>query len=338
MRNTRICRQYQLFTFCPKPSDTRILTDECNDDEAEASEADSLLSQSRKAFPMTNGSSFTTAPAKGGPSDLNLSTAESTALVGRAPMSSSDGAAGLSVEVYPIVEQVISVSPSPAAQGESDLLTTPTDVMAPHQIAYMAMVFSPMWLAAGYTFNLSLCTLCHTGTSVASNTVISSTTSLWALLISVVLLGEKASWGKLAAVVLSCVGAAVITSDDKGESSVAGDWLCLFSAIGFGLASVLLKAWSPKDDSINYPMFFGFLGLFHTILCIPILFLMDYYGFETFARVDEKLIIFLTVNGLFGTVLSNVCECVHLTTFQLDHCLVLSLAIRQPAHDHSQDD
>jgi drug/metabolite transporter (DMT)-like permease len=79
----------------------------------------------------------------------------------------------------------------------------------------MALVFAPIWLAAGYAFNLSLCARCQTGTSVASNTVISSTTSLWALLMSVVMLGESASVSKLAAVVLSCIGAGIIASDDK---------------------------------------------------------------------------------------------------------------------------
>ena len=75
------------------------------------------------------------------------------------------------------------------------------------------------------------------GTSVSSNTVISSTTSLWALLISVLVLNEKASIPKLASVIVSCVGAALIAGQDKGESSVMGDGVCLVSAILFGLCS-----------------------------------------------------------------------------------------------------
>lgn len=173
----------------------------------------------------------------------------------------------------------------------------------------MALVFAPLNLAAGYAFNLSLCTKCGTGTTVASNTVISSTTSLWALLISVVMLGETASAFKLLAVVASCVGAAVIASDDQGNSSLVGDSLSLFSAVGFGLTSVLIKWYSPSDDAVNYPMFFGFFGVVHTILAVPCLFALDAYGVETFHALDKDTVVCLTINGLFGTVLSNVCEC-----------------------------
>ena len=35
--------------------------------------------------------------------------------------------------------------------------------MAPHQVAVGAALFVPIWLLAGYTFNLSLCTSCGTG-------------------------------------------------------------------------------------------------------------------------------------------------------------------------------
>lgn len=178
--------------------------------------------------------------------------------------------------------------------------------MAPHQVAVGAALFVPIWLLAGYTFNLSLCTSCGTGTSVSSNTVISSTTSLWALLISVLVLNEKASIPKLASVIVSCVGAALIAGQDKGESSVMGDGVCLVSAILFGLCSVLLKKFAPEEGALNMPMFFGFLGLFHTIICIPLLFLLHSLGIETYEPPSDKLLAFLTANAVFGTVLSNV--------------------------------
>jgi hypothetical protein len=37
------------------------------------------------------------------------------------------------------------------------------EAMAPHQVAVGAALFVPIWLLAGYTFNLSLCTSCGTG-------------------------------------------------------------------------------------------------------------------------------------------------------------------------------
>jgi solute carrier family 35, member F5 len=46
----------------------------------------------------------------------------------------------------------------------------------------IAAIFSPIWFVANYAFNLSL-----TQTSVASSTVISATSSLWTLLLGVII-------------------------------------------------------------------------------------------------------------------------------------------------------
>ncbi|KAH9599975.1 hypothetical protein LSM04_005924 [Trypanosoma melophagium] len=58
-----------------------------------------------------------------------------------------------------------------------------------------ACLFCPFWFVANYLFNLSL-----SRTSVASNTVLSSTSFIWALLLSVVLLGHRVSLFKVGAV------------------------------------------------------------------------------------------------------------------------------------------
>lgn len=50
------------------------------------------------------------------------------------------------------------------------------------------------------------------------------------------------------------------------------------------------------------------LRLFHSALAVPCLFVLDAYGIETFQPLDQNLVACLTINGIFGTVLSNVCE------------------------------
>lgn len=86
---------------------------------------------------------------------------------------------------------------------------------------------------------------------MSSNTVISSTTSLWALLISVIMLDEKASIAKLASVIVSCVGAALIAGQDQGQSSVLGDAACLLSSILFGLCSGEIINFFPRARQSN---------------------------------------------------------------------------------------
>lgn len=71
-------------------------------------------------------------------------------------------------------------------------------------------------------------------------------------------------------------------------------------------SAVLLKKFAPEEGTLNMPMFFGFLGLFHTIICLPLLLLLHCLGVETFQPISRQLLSFLTFNAVFGTVLSNV--------------------------------
>eukprot|EP00293_Proteomonas_sulcata_P008966 CAMPEP_0184305278 /NCGR_PEP_ID=MMETSP1049-20130417/14593_1 /TAXON_ID=77928 /ORGANISM="Proteomonas sulcata, Strain CCMP704" /LENGTH=151 /DNA_ID=CAMNT_0026617307 /DNA_START=381 /DNA_END=836 /DNA_ORIENTATION=+ len=53
-------------------------------------------------------------------------------------------------------------------------------------------------------------------------------------------------------------------------------------------------------------MFFGFLGLIHSLFCIPILAILHFSNFEIFKPLTIEVSLYLSVNGLLGTVLSNV--------------------------------
>lgn len=62
----------------------------------------------------------------------------------------------------------------------------PPEQLSPRETARLAAVLCPLWFALNYTFNWSL-----SRTSVASNTILSSTSSLWTLALGVALLGER---------------------------------------------------------------------------------------------------------------------------------------------------
>ena len=69
-------------------------------------------------------------------------------------------------------------------------------------------------LPSPQAFNASLCISCGSGTSVSSNTVISSTSSGFTLMLSAVLLHEKLTATKIACVCISMAGVVLVTTAD----------------------------------------------------------------------------------------------------------------------------
>mmetsp|Transcript_1461 Transcript_1461/g.3263 ORF Transcript_1461/g.3263 Transcript_1461/m.3263 type:complete len:409 (-) Transcript_1461:53-1279(-) len=189
-------------------------------------------------------------------------------------------------------------------------LYQPVTTMLPAaEVAKLAASFVPFWFAANWTFNASLCIKCGTGTSVASNTIVSSTSSLFTLILSILFLKEAPTLLKFACVLLSFGGVTLVTENDGSShdhTSMVGDLLALAGAVLFGCYSVLLKRLIPDETLVNMPMFFGFLGLINGVLCIPLLALFHFTGWERFEPAPLSVFGFLTLNGLIGTVLSDL--------------------------------
>jgi len=78
----------------------------------------------------------------------------------------------------------------------------------------------------------------------------------------------------------------------------------------------------------TYVVVEGFLGLINFLLLWPLFFVFDKLQVETFEIPGKEVLLFLTVNGLIGTVLSDILEAwsVILTT-PLVNTLGLSLTI-----------
>lgn len=93
---------------------------------------------------------------------------------------------------------------------------------------------APLWYLAQYTFNLSLA---HT--SVTSNTVLSSASSLFTFLLSVWLLAERFTLKKLACILLLMAGATtsrVVGCRPGGGGVWEGNWRTILSGVCRALA------------------------------------------------------------------------------------------------------
>ena len=135
-----------------------------------------------------------------------------------------------------------------------------------------AFVATP-WFLAQYTYNASL-----RFTSITSNTVISTSSSLYTFLFGLAFLGEKFTWGKLA-VLLACLGGAAVTcigdhmnGGDESSDTLWGDAVCLLSALLYGAYTTALRKCVPDDDACSMTLLFGFIGLLSLVVVGPAVF------------------------------------------------------------------
>jgi solute carrier family 35 protein F5 len=168
-----------------------------------------------------------------------------------------------------------------------------------------------IWLAAQLLYNMSLQRM-----SVSDNTAVSSSSSLFTFLFSIVLLrGYSFTLTAVAALASSCLGILLISLAESQsstqlsqESKLSGFAMALSSCACYGLFTTLLKRFSqdPKFPKSVVTMF-GNFGLVSLVLGIPLIVFCDTTGIDRFAfPVEPVAIIGIVVNALVGSVLSDI--------------------------------
>jgi len=147
-----------------------------------------------------------------------------------------------------------------------------------------------VWIESEY----SLCVV-FVAIVLQSNTILSSSSSLFTFLFSLALLNEQFKWSKLVSVLLCMVGTIVVTLADSTEVGGSfrragwGDILCLFSALAYALYSTLLRKRLPDEEAgegkASTALFFGYLGLFNALLLAPVALVVHFTGVEPFHRL-----------------------------------------------------
>lgn len=191
--------------------------------------------------------------------------------------------------------------------------------------ARLSLAFCILWFAANY-FAMA----CLQYTTVASTTILTSTSSVWTLMIGALTGTEKFTWRKLCGVLASLAGIVLISQvdlraqdeeagntrraldefPDKSPYELAlGDALALLSAVIYGFYTITLKKTTitalPK--SIHMPTFFGFVGLFNIILLLPLFPLLHYTGFERFALPPNSHIWMILLVNSVSSLFSDIC-------------------------------
>nr|AAT92742.1 YML018C [Saccharomyces cerevisiae] len=179
--------------------------------------------------------------------------------------------------------------------------------------------FCILWFTANLVTNASLAF-----TSVASQTILSTTSSFFTLFIGAICHVESLSKSKVLGSFISFVGIIMVTKSDSHQryqrhiADVSGDdndavqvlignLLALAGAVLYGVYSTLLKREVGDETRVNMRIFFGFVGLFNLLFLWPSLIVLDFFGWEPFSLPkDPKVVVIIFVNCLI-TFVSDFC-------------------------------
>lgn len=139
------------------------------------------------------------------------------------------------------------------------------------EIATLGLAIGPIWFLSEYCMNAAL-----ERTSVASTTILFSTSGIFTLLISVFMGQDSINAVNLVSVFVSMAGVAMTiygktwaTVDTHSTTSLnrthsfMGDFFALLSALTDGLFSVLLKKFAGEEgENVDVQKLFGYIGLF----------------------------------------------------------------------------
>jgi solute carrier family 35, member F5 len=188
--------------------------------------------------------------------------------------------------------------------------------------ARLSFFFCFLWFAANY-FAMA----CLKYTTVASATILTSTSSIFTLLIGALTRTEKFTFRKLFGVMASLAGIVLISKVDLSTKSPAtkraldefpdktpaelllGDSLALLSAVLYGVYTITLKRTTLLNHplELNMPLFFGLVGTFNFFLLLPIFPILHFTGVEPFMLPPNKRIWTILLINSASSLLSDIC-------------------------------
>ncbi|XP_060786130.1 solute carrier family 35 member F5-like isoform X3 [Neoarius graeffei] len=173
-------------------------------------------------------------------------------------------------------------------------------------VAKISFFFCFVWFLANLAYQEAL-----TDTQVAIVNTVSSSSGVFTLILAAIFpssSSDRFTLSKLIAVILSMVGVAMVSfsgMDSSGGKGTIGFLWSLLGAILYAVYIVLLKRKVDREEKLDIPLFFGFVGLFSLLLLWPGFVLLHYSGLELFEMPNRMVIGYILINGLIGTVLSE---------------------------------
>ena len=175
------------------------------------------------------------------------------------------------------------------------------------EVARLALFFTLPWFLGNYCYQMAL-----SKTEAAVVNILSSSSSFFTLLLSALFpsdTSDQLSLSKLCAVIFSICGVVLVSYADmhiEGGDLPKGALWALAGAVFYSTYIVLLRRKVNHEENMDAPMFFGFVGLFCSILLWPGILIGDLTNTEKFELPSVRQLELLVINGFIGTVLSEL--------------------------------
>ena len=184
-----------------------------------------------------------------------------------------------------------------------------TDGLNVRQTALLSLEFCILWFTANYFL-----AVCLEYTTVASSTILMSTSSIFTLIFGAYIKVETFTVKKLIGVMASLAGIILITTVDvSGETDkhrgsfphkspsqiLVGNCLSLASAVLYALYTVLMKKRVRDEARVDMLLFFGFVGVFNLAFLWPGFIILHVTGLEVFELPPTTRILAIVLVGLF---------------------------------------
>ncbi|KAH7419013.1 hypothetical protein BKA64DRAFT_699061 [Cadophora sp. MPI-SDFR-AT-0126] len=200
------------------------------------------------------------------------------------PMSASHSRLLVDNDVGP----ALSLSGDPRPQDE---------MLSVSETAWLSLEFCFLWFAANY-----LVAACLEYTSVASSTILTSTSSIWTLIFGALVRVEHFSYKKL----IGGTGFVVWYRLDLGEIAL-GDAMAFGSAVMYGIYAVVMKKRIGNEDRVSMPLFFGLVGLFNVIFLWPGFIILHFTKVETFALPPTSKVWMVILMNSASSFIADYC-------------------------------
>ena len=197
-----------------------------------------------------------------------------------------------------------------ALDGEEEGLTL-------GQTLKLGLEFCLLWFLANY-----FAAACLEYTTVASSTILASTSSIWTLLCGSIMRVERFTLRKFIGVCASLAGVVLIsTVDVSGETDenrgsfphktprelAIGDAMAFISAVLYGFYAVFMKKRIGDESKVNMPLFFGLVGTLNVFLLWPGMVVLHVTGIEPFQLPPTGKILTIVLVNSASSLVSDFC-------------------------------
>lgn len=181
----------------------------------------------------------------------------------------------------------------------------------------LSLEFCMLWFVANY-----FVAACLQYTTVASSTILTSTSSVFTLLFGAIFRVEKFTLRKCLGVGASLAGIMLIsgidlsgrTNDDEHRGDfpektlheiAIGDCLAFLSAVMYGLYAVFMKKRIPDETRVDMPLFFGLVGLLNVLILWPGIVILHFTGIETFEMPPSNMVLAIILCSSVASLISD---------------------------------